>query len=137
MLKSGKDSLTFSYNSRDNRVLFLPILYDKNWQCTLNKQKTRLKPIMNGFIGIPLKQGENSISLRYIPQGKKAGVLISIFGMVIYGVIFRKRCVMRNSKLYYYLNFVLSWLYVIGWICFICIFYLIPIACIVIRRIPL
>ena len=42
-----------------------------------------MKPVKGGFLGVPLPQGEHIVTLRYVPQGMYAGVMISAAALIL------------------------------------------------------
>ena len=42
-----------------------------------------VKPVKGGFLGVPLPQGEHIVTLRYVPQGLTAGVMISAAALIL------------------------------------------------------
>lgn len=62
----ASDSVALSVSSvNDNKVLFIPLTYEDEWECTVNGEPTKPVRILNNFIGIKVNSGENNIKLSY------------------------------------------------------------------------
>ncbi|OQA49191.1 MAG: Bacterial membrane protein YfhO [Firmicutes bacterium ADurb.Bin300] len=64
--KVSSDSISLSVSSvSDNKILFIPLTYEDEWECTVNGEPTKPVCILNNFIGIKADKGENNIQLTY------------------------------------------------------------------------
>ncbi len=59
------------------KILFLSIPYDAGWRITVNGAKRHIYRVNFGFMGIPLTEGEYSISIDYFPPFLKSGIILS------------------------------------------------------------
>ena len=77
---AGKRTLSLSANSFDENhdLLFLPVSYDKGWDCKVNGKKVKPRRILGSFIGVPIRPGENNIKMSFTPPGMFAGLLVSL-----------------------------------------------------------
>ncbi|MFC4800157.1 YfhO family protein [Neobacillus sp. GCM10023253] len=82
---------------KGDRVLFLSIPYDKNWQITVDgKQVGSIK--LGEFLGIPLSKGSHELKLHYVPKALYGALIFSAAMLVcylIYVFVFERRN--RNS----------------------------------------
>lgn len=53
--------------AKKEELLVTPIPYEPGWHITLNNEKVDAKKINYAFIGIPLQQGKNQITMHYTP----------------------------------------------------------------------
>ena len=67
-------------------VITLP--YDAGWQIQVNQQTVPVYNVSGGFIGIPLKAGENQILMTFTPQGFKEGALMTLAAAAATVVLF-------------------------------------------------
>lgn len=64
--------------------LILSIPYEKGWKVTVNGQKTEPNTFGGTFISFDFGPGEYEISMKYTPEGKYAGILISVLSIGIF-----------------------------------------------------
>lgn len=69
-------------NNNGMPYLMLDIPYNEDWQITLNGKKIDGENIFSGFMGIKLENGENNISLKFVPSGIKFGRGLTIFAIL-------------------------------------------------------
>jgi uncharacterized membrane protein YfhO len=86
-----------------NRMVLLTIPYDPGWKITVDGNVVEGKEVIGSFIGVPISKGEHEIVLSFIPKGFKAGVLISILGLILFVFIFfserKTRRLQRRDKI--------------------------------------
>ncbi len=82
-----------SYNSRlvsgrvtadEAGVLFLSIPYDESWIATVNGVEQEVINVAKGLSGVELPAGTHDIVLKYTPPGFWIGVILSLFGVMIF-----------------------------------------------------
>lgn len=73
----------------DNRLIFISVPYDKGWKVTLNGEKYSTIPLLDGaFTGIELpSEGSFDIEMKYEAKGAKAGMIVSILGILALAAI--------------------------------------------------
>jgi uncharacterized membrane protein YfhO len=74
-----------------NKILFLSIPYSKGWTAFVNAVKTPILRANIAFMALPLKAGEHEIRLKYITPGLKLGLLVSLFGWILFLFVILKR----------------------------------------------
>lgn len=62
--------------------VFLPISYDKGWSCKVNGKKVTPHSI-DGMLSVPVEKGTDNIVLRYTPDGRKTGAVISVIALIM------------------------------------------------------
>lgn len=67
---------------RDDQELVLSLEYDKSWQIEVDGNPIEPERAFGNLLGLKLNRGEHSITMRYVPIGWKAGVFISLFGII-------------------------------------------------------
>ena len=73
-----------------DRILVFSIAYDKGWSATANGVKLEPHSANVGFIAVRVPAGEQEIEFTFTPTGFKAGVAVTIFGIValaVYAVV--------------------------------------------------
>lgn len=73
----------------EGQKLFLPIYNDAGWECRVNGVSVETETFLTGGMCIPLADGDNVITLRYLPPGMKAGIVCSLLGIVLMAVFLR------------------------------------------------
>lgn len=65
-------------------TLMFSIPYDKGWKAYINGKQADLKVAQLAFLGLELEPGNYKIELKFFPPGLKAGIILFIFGIIIY-----------------------------------------------------
>lgn len=62
-------------------------------------KKRRKYNVNGGFIGIPVKQGQNKVEMYFMPSGFKLGLLISGVGWCIsnYFILYREKNISKKK----------------------------------------
>ena len=93
----------FSYNSEGfnakisldkSKLVFFSVPYDDGWKAYVNGKPADVIRANFGFMAVKCDSGENEITFEYETPGLKAGVIISIGGIILlagYLIIFRKK----------------------------------------------
>lgn len=80
--------------TESNKMLFVPVCYDKGWSATVNGKPVEIEPAINkGFMAIPLENGTNEVTLKFFPNLMPIGIVISIIFVAIFiaCIMLRKR----------------------------------------------
>lgn len=73
--------------SSSDGILFLPIMYDKNWTISVDQEELTLAKGNIGFSAIPVGPGKHEIVLKFSPIAVKIGALTSILSIIILMII--------------------------------------------------
>lgn len=65
-----------------DQVLFLPLTYDSGWTCKVNGKTVEAEEALGTFMAIPLENGENTITMSFLPKGLKVGACISAVSLL-------------------------------------------------------
>lgn len=76
---------------RGDKRWFVPFVAIDGWKCIQNGKAVDIEPILGGFLGITLAEGENEIVFSFEEPGLKAGVGISILGFAFLLILFFAR----------------------------------------------
>ncbi|MDO4499719.1 MAG: YfhO family protein [Erysipelotrichaceae bacterium] len=69
-------------------VLVIGLPYDKGWKININGEATDYFECNGGFIGLNINEGHNEINMYFMPEGFKAGALMTGVGFISYlGII--------------------------------------------------
>ena len=97
----------------DDTSIFLPIIYNDGFLSEVGVRR-----VLNAFIAVPLKKGQNDITITFVPKYFKLSLGITICTIVVMGVLALagKRFDIRNNKLIvgavYYLGCLIVLLFV-------------------------
>ncbi len=83
--------------SNDNQVLYTSIPYDKNLKIYVDDIEVEPIKILDSLMALKLTGGYHEILIEYQASGLKPGVVMSIFGIILYllDIIYRKRKVIK------------------------------------------
>lgn len=79
--KTNKISGNISLNNK--KILCLSIPYSTGWTAYVDGKKTEILPANTMFMALPLSEGNHNIILKYCTPGLKAGIAISLAGLVL------------------------------------------------------
>lgn len=97
------DTLIIEANNieQTKQLLCTTIPYDKGWKAIVNGVNVNVQRVNIGFVGVNIQPGSNFISLKFVPVGMKAGIVISVSSFVMIAVycafcyIFRRKGAMK------------------------------------------
>ena len=69
------------------KLLFFSIPFDEGWKATANGKEIKLYRVNSGMTGIILPAGKTVIDLCFEPRLMKTGALVSLFGLLILGIL--------------------------------------------------
>lgn len=123
-IKFIENSIVIDYESDKEQLLFLPIAYDKGYVAYDNDKLINVENIFEGFVGIKLVEGNNHITLSFIPSGFYLGLIVSLVS-IVFAILF---CVFQNKILSLNIieNLIYS-LYVVLVVLVISVMYVVPI----------
>ena len=119
-----KSEYDLSVNAKDeNSFLLLPLSYDKGYEAQINGLNIDVLQVGGMFCAIKLNKGSNDIVIKFIPDGMKTGIIISLFG-IIFMILF----MVMNSKsgIFDKHYLLLDNLYIIMFVAVIIIMYIVP-----------
>lgn len=65
------------------KLLFVPIIYDKNWHVYINGEEQDVLTANAGFIAVIVPEGENDITIRYEAKSYRYGAISSLCSIFI------------------------------------------------------
>ena len=85
--KQKSSNIQGTINMEKDGMAFFSISYDKGWTAYVDGKKVKTKAIGDAFLSVPVSKGTHKIELRYVSPGFKEGILISIVGFIIFGIL--------------------------------------------------
>ena len=64
-------------------VLFLSVPFNRGWQAIVDGRPEAIHRINLGFVGLPLAAGEHTIELRFVPEGSRLGLGVSLLAAIV------------------------------------------------------
>lgn len=78
------DSITMTFDATETKnMAVIPVIYSDNWKVTLNGKTVEAQAIAGLFTGVKVHAGENTITMTFVPKGRKEGGLISLATLLI------------------------------------------------------
>ena len=62
----------------EGSLLFLPIPYAQGWRAEVNGTEVQPLRVLGGFLALPLEEGENRISMEFLPGGLAESVVLAL-----------------------------------------------------------
>ena len=72
--------------TKAGRVI-LSVPAEKGWKISVNGQETECEKFGGALMAFDLEPGDYTISMHYVPEGSKAGKLVSIAGILVFALI--------------------------------------------------
>ena len=92
------DTITGSVDVQKDSLLYLPVLYNKDWNAYVDGEKVEIIKANYAFSAIPVKAGQHSISFIYVNQTyhkfQKVSIVVFVVMngfLVVYAAIRKKR----------------------------------------------
>lgn len=94
----GSNHFSGDIKTTDERILCIPISYNRGWKITDNGKSLKLLKVNGMFCGVLLNSGNHHIRLDYTTPGLKIGACISLISLIILcgTAIYRRK---HNQKL--------------------------------------
>ena len=91
-------------NSDRDGLFYASIPYEKGWTAYVDGEEVEIKPIGGSMISFDITKGEHDIVLKYVPNGFKPGLAVSIVCMLGFAAfcvltyIFKKKLIPEYAK---------------------------------------
>lgn len=82
-LQEAGGAVQGTFQGEEGQYLFVPIPNDGGISAYVNGEEAEVVRLFDCFFAVPLKEGENQVSLRYSPPGMGVGVLLGIGGVLL------------------------------------------------------
>jgi len=91
-VKMGTNEITGDISVSEKKALVLSVPYSKGFTAYVDGKETKLQKANTMFMALELEPGSHEIRLTYCTPYLKAGMLLSVLGLVIYVMlVFRKK----------------------------------------------
>ena len=68
----------------EDGLFYTSISYVEGWKAYVDGEEVEITPVGDAMLAFKLSKGDHTIELRYMPEGFRAGVCISILGILIF-----------------------------------------------------
>ncbi|AZV42677.1 hypothetical protein BAOM_2068 [Peribacillus asahii] len=83
-IKWVRNKLTITYNNQSSdRYMMLPIPFEKGWEVMINNEKQPFEKVNYAFLGFPIKDGINHITLVYYPPFFRISLVLTIVSTIL------------------------------------------------------
>lgn len=89
--EAGKNRMVLEKESANRESVVLTIPYEEGWEIKVNGKDISYFKGLNSFIGLDLPSGKCVIEMEYKVPGQKAGMLVSVFCIMIYMILRRSK----------------------------------------------
>ncbi|MDO4292675.1 MAG: YfhO family protein [Eubacteriales bacterium] len=86
-ISERKGKLCLTVEAGRETVLCLPFLALEGWSCVQNGWIVDIVPLLGGLMGISLSEGQNELTLSFVPPGLYAGMALSLLGLLLWVVL--------------------------------------------------
>ena len=83
-VSSYKNKVTVNYKVKNETSIFFTIPYDQGWSAYQNGKKLQIQQAQTGFMKIDVPEGEETITLSFIPKGFIAGASCSLIAIIVF-----------------------------------------------------
>ena len=88
MAEADDNSIKISLDNADaGKFLFLPVYHEPGWSCSVNGSKIEPEEVGDYFLTVPVEDGHNDIALTYTPPGRWTGLVLSVLGVLLTGIV--------------------------------------------------
>ena len=92
-------SMSGTITAKQDGLFYTSIPYEKGWKAVVDGKEVTITPVGNSLLAFPLKAGEHTIELTYVPNGFMPGLLIALVcaalfaGMCVLTYVFKKKII--------------------------------------------
>ncbi len=80
----GKNAVTFTQAAdTDDEYMLLPMTYDKGWKVKDNGKRAKAKSYAGLFTIVPLKAGDNLVTMSFTPPGMRFGWFVTTVTLIV------------------------------------------------------
>ena len=80
--KITSSHLDGTINCKEDEIVVLTIPYENGWKIKVDGKETKQFKVLNGLLAFDAGAGNHTIEMKYIPQGLKAGSIISLLALI-------------------------------------------------------
>lgn len=88
------NNLNFGFESDNDSFMIISIPYDEGWSIQVDGENVEYYNVNFGFIGLPIEKGTHDVTMYFVPNGLKQGIIISgisFIVLVVYVVLLKKK----------------------------------------------
>lgn len=97
-IKTSTNKLIAEISPEKDCTIFLSIPYSKYWNAKIDNKKANIRLAKTAFMELTVPEGNHLIELTYKNKSFVLGVIISVFGFIIFGVVCLYNKFLSNNK---------------------------------------
>ncbi|MGN1316993.1 MAG: YfhO family protein [Acutalibacteraceae bacterium] len=74
--------IKLNLNANEGDVIFVPVVYDEQWECTVNGEKVEPVCIMGNFMGVEAQDGQNDVVMKFVPKQAYISLIVTLVGIL-------------------------------------------------------
>lgn len=121
---AGRRGYHFGVNAKNGEELFIPISFDNGYYAYVNGKKVDVQSVGSMFISVPLNEGANEVTVRFVPDGMIMGSIISLIALIVLVCFVYLE---RRNKVHLICIPFIEVIYLLGWSVVMLLMYIIPI----------
>lgn len=83
---------------KEDGLLFTSIPYDEGWSVEVDGETVKPLKVGSAFLAVSLTKGQHTLKFRYSAPGFKTGLLLSVFGWIVYIAFFHLKKLIKTKK---------------------------------------
>ncbi len=96
--KTFRTRITGTVEAEKDSLLVYSIPIDNGWKATVDGQEAEIRPLADAFVGVPVTAGKHEVTISYMPEGVKPGMLISLAGLAILLILLAVSLILKASR---------------------------------------
>lgn len=77
------DVIKLNLNAKEGDVIFVPVVYDEQWECTVNGESVEPICILGNFMGIEARDGRNDVVMKFVPKKAYISLIALVVGIIL------------------------------------------------------
>lgn len=77
------EEIKLSLNANEGDVIFVPVVYDEQWECTVNGESVEPICILGNFMGVEARDGQNDVVMKFVPNKAYISLIALVVGIIL------------------------------------------------------
>lgn len=77
------EEIKLSLNANESDIIFVPVVYDEQWECTVNGEIVEPVCILGNFMGIEARDGQNDVVMKFVPKQAYISLIALVVGIIL------------------------------------------------------
>lgn len=75
--------IKLSLDAKEGDVIFVPVVYDEQWECTVNGESVEPVCILGNFMGVEAQDGRNDVVMKFVPKQAYISLVALVAGIFL------------------------------------------------------